>query len=686
MGLKEKKSSLKNLKYIPDVQGGGSSGLPYIKPTLPEDSPSGEYLTGIARTSADFPLRGGTYSTIASTEDTVRISRFLNDFPKGPLFTSKQVGLQKSNPKIETGHLGNRLNTQTYNLNSNLLAQVAEQGTGVHINRAGFNTNELENDKNKYSYIVSHKSTNDNKLVNLYNSKISGDVLTNLNINTEKLGISNNPNALFDYVGGPGSTYGDGNTYISRVVNTNSQIPLHEKGQINYRDTLGASMIARTKNIPGLFTKKPPVFNSPENQFSTELNLNRLDTSLISKTDPFSLGNYNLTTPPLTPQKINLEGLNVPSDFEVGFMGGTGKPKNLPQQSDPRFIRPESGLRYVYQSNEYSNTVGYNRLMLFKKKSTEDAPPTLVDFRSETADGFLLASSVNYTTGSYNNKGLNIGNRIGVGNPGARPKSLKDDFYYPFLDGQDKVNMSPIYNNSDDTPVERDSDDIRDLIKFVIEVIDNDDPSRTDRMHFRAYITNIADSISPDWNGQRYMGRGENFHTYQGINREISYQFKIAAQSVQEMEKLYQKLNYLASTLYPDYSGKGFMRGNLHKLTIGEYLYRMPGIIKSMNITIEDDYAWEIKMKQPELKGTENPIPESSDDRFQMEVPQILNVSMTFTPIYKVLPQKGLKSPIITSTDIANNYIDRIDKKIILKKPPTTDNPDFVYNVNTENS
>ena len=98
MALQYMKSDLKNLKFGNDTQGGGSSGLPYIKPGLPEDSPAGEYLAGIARTSVDFPLRGGTYSTIASTEDTIRISRFLNDFPKGPIFTSKQIGLQKSNP------------------------------------------------------------------------------------------------------------------------------------------------------------------------------------------------------------------------------------------------------------------------------------------------------------------------------------------------------------------------------------------------------------------------------------------------------------------------------------------------------------------------------------------------------------------------------------------------------------
>ena len=157
MGLINLRTNLKSLRFGNDTQGGGASGLPYIQTGLPEDSPAGEYLASIARNSADWPLRGGQYWTIASTEDAVRVSRFLTDFPKGTTFTTKQVQLQKSNPKIETGGLASRLNTQTYNLNANLLAQVLEQGSGIHIPRPGANANELgpDNPQAKYAYIVS---------------------------------------------------------------------------------------------------------------------------------------------------------------------------------------------------------------------------------------------------------------------------------------------------------------------------------------------------------------------------------------------------------------------------------------------------------------------------------------------------------------------------------------------------
>ena len=177
MALRDLRTSLKSLQFGNDTPGGGSSGLPYIQNGLPEDSPAGEYLAGIARDSMDWPLRGGAYSTIASTTDSVRISRFLTDLPRGYVFTSKQVQLQKSNPKIETGGFTSRLNTQTYNLNANLLAQVFEQGTGIHIPRPGANANELgpNNSQAKYEWIVSHKNTDQNRLVALYSTKIKSD-------------------------------------------------------------------------------------------------------------------------------------------------------------------------------------------------------------------------------------------------------------------------------------------------------------------------------------------------------------------------------------------------------------------------------------------------------------------------------------------------------------------------------
>jgi hypothetical protein len=685
MGLINLRTNLKSLRFGNDTQGGGASGLPYIQTGLPEDSPGGEYLASIARNSADWPLRGGQYWTVASTEDAVRISRFLTDFPKGTTFTTKQVQLQKSNPKIETGALASRLNTQTYNLNGNLLAQVLEQGSGIHIPRPGANANELgaDNPQAKYEYIVSHKDTNQNRLVTLYNSKISTDT-TGLSLDSTitKLGISTDENLLFDYVGGPDSLYGDGSTTIFRTTNTKDSFGVYvSEGSIktgyspdfeqspptigiNYNRTRGASESAVIAGIPGLSRIK---FIKP-NPIAPSIGFTQTPPSFGS-TPPTTFG--TLPAAPPTPQfdRINnRESL----DFETNAFG-TITPKNIPQQgygpTSGDYLRPEQTPIGMPTINQFGNTMGYSALLAAKKNEDIAAFGKTQDFRAQT-NASALANSVSYNTGGPNNTGFKIESRIGVGSPGARKNDERNNFYQLSINQtQDQINMSPIYRRNIDIPVEDDSPAVRDLIKFCIEVIDNGYPDQTNRMHFRAYITNFSDNINAEWDSKKYMGRGENFYTYQGFTRDVGFTFIVAAQSVQEMEKIYQKVNYLASTLHPDYqTGTGFMRGSLHKLTIGEYFYRTTGVITSMNITVDDNYPWEIKMTQPELRnsvfGPQNDP--ALDDRGQMEVPQILKIQMNFKPIMDKLPQRGLKEPIIISEKIANNYLQRGDFKFDL--------------------
>jgi hypothetical protein len=620
MALRDLKSSLKNLKVDKDRPFGGSSGLPYIKGGLPEDSPGGEYLADLARYSSEGTVRGGLFSIASSATDSVRVSRFLNDFPKGLLFTSKQIGLQRSNPKIETETRGEVLNTQVYS-NSNLLAQIALQGSGEHVPRPGFNTNDLLNDENKYEKIVSNKSTDENRLVTLYNKKIlpsTGQILPD---NLKQLGISDLEGGLelFNYEGGPGSSYGDGNTIIPRVVNTTT----------SYQD-------------------------------------------YISKTDFL--------------QSVPEEGVFALSKlWSKKYLELSTTEKNTDLQQKVGSIRNESDSISDLDGNIIllGNTQKYSQLL---SNSGSDLSPTLQDFRQNT-NSKLLADSVSYFTKGRDNKGFNRETRIGLGNPGSRTRDQRNNFYIENTTGQDKINMSPIYRKSITTPVEQDSGDVRDLIKFCIESIDNGHPDQTNRLHFRAFITSFSDNIGADWDSKKYMGRGENFYTYQGFTREVGFTFVVAAQAVQEMEKMYQKLNYLASTLHPDYGGQGFMKGTIHQLTIGEYFYRTPGIITSMNITVEDEYPWEIKMKQPEVETEDlvntvssailGQIPPKEDiannDRGQMELPQILKIQMSFKPIMNRLPQKGFQEPIIVSAGrnigslIANNYLERDDFKEIIK-------------------
>jgi hypothetical protein len=94
---------------------------------------------------------------------------------------------------------------------------------------------------------------------------------------------------------------------------------------------------------------------------------------------------------------------------------------------------------------------------------------------------------------------------------------------------------------------------------------------------------------------------------------------------------MYEKLNYLTSQVYPDYSPTtSAMRAPIIKLTIGDYLYRTPGVLESINITIEEDTSWEIASLKDE-----------KESRAVGELPHYLNVAVSFKPIMDILPRRA---------------------------------------------
>jgi hypothetical protein len=172
---------------------------------------------------------------------------------------------------------------------------------------------------------------------------------------------------------------------------------------------------------------------------------------------------------------------------------------------------------------------------------------------------------------------------------------------------------------------------INDLVKFRIAAINNDGNGiQAVYMHFRAFIDSFDDNFSAAWNPVKYSGRGDTLYNYQGFERSINLSFTVYAQSKAELIPMYRKLNYLASTLAPDYTKAGFMRGNLVRLTFGGYLYEQPGFITSLTYSIPEESPWEIGIDE-----------NGNSDNSVKELPHMIKVTgMSFTPIHTFLPQK----------------------------------------------
>jgi len=519
MPLIDLQTNLKNLRFGNDRPGYGSSGLPYIQTIIPDTPNATGTFQPIYRPGStgglDFPIRGGQLEfnlgsqsfTVSSRIDRSRIRKFFEDKPRGTAFIQKQVGLQLSNPKIETGNTlfgipqgipypGLLENTRVYNLGANTLAQVGVSGTGFHAIRPGLipfspfekfyyatvNAQNVNNVKasNRLYNLLALKMTTGNPFVNPINVP---DV--NL-VNT--LGISLNRNMIFQYLGGPNSVYGIGSTTIPRVVDT---------------------------------------------------------TKLVSRSS-------------MTYDKLLTQNVNI-----------------------------------TYNDSKTLQTLRTTKLQDFRSQ-IPDLAGTYTPWGNKSVERFY---TYNVSTGKYGSDRLNL--------------------TYPFL-----------FRN-DQAPWEIKKEETQDLIKFVFEAISNDAPSYSTAIFFRAFLTaGITDSNSAELNSFKYIGRGENFFTYQGFTRSVSFSFRVAAQSREELKPLYNKLNTLLGQVYPDYSpSQGIMRAPVVRVTIGDYLYRVPGFIESINLTVDNNTPWEVNL--------------NDDQSGQIaQLPQVVDVAVTFRPILDVLPKR----------------------------------------------
>lgn len=349
------------------------------------------------------------------------------------------------------------------------------------------------------------------------------------------------------------------------------------------------------------------------------------DNRLIQLTSNKILG-LNVTSNNIT---SNTDNINI---FKYG--GGPGSilgigPTLIKFGSD-RITRGIGDEFYNYTNSTFSTLPYYLINNIAKTNETKGLTtpfsPKIVDFRKnlQTQISSIMSKSPDYSGNAA------IEQRTYLGNPGERGDissytAGKKDFTGRVLGALDKINAKQLYQsrlvNSYGT---------NDLVKFRIEAIDNDDPGQSVFIHFRAFLDSFSDAYNATWNPTRYVGRGEEFYTYGGFTRGITMGWTTAAQSKQELIPMYQKLNYLASNLTPDYSDNGYMRGPMMRLTVGGYLYSQPGFITNLTYTIDESSPWEIGINDTDAKS----------DNSVKELPHVIRVSMNYTPIHTFVPRK----------------------------------------------
>tara|TARA_Y100000034_G_C6700253_1_gene308770 strand:- start:92 stop:709 length:618 start_codon:yes stop_codon:yes gene_type:complete len=135
-------------------------------------------------------------------------------------------------------------------------------------------------------------------------------------------------------------------------------------------------------------------------------------------------------------------------------------------------------------------------------------------------------------------------------------------------------------------------------------------------IYFRAYLEGLNEILSPQWSPENYIGRSEPVYTYTRGEREIQFQLKLFAQTKDELNMIYKKINRLTSLCYPEYKKEEYdsdiavgsigsqlrMKPPLIKFRLGELFgnktNELTGFIKNLSYIYPNEGVWEIKEGQ----------------------------------------------------------------------------------------
>ena len=142
----------------------------------------------------------------------------------------------------------------------------------------------------------------------------------------------------------------------------------------------------------------------------------------------------------------------------------------------------------------------------------------------------------------------------------------------------DKVNLLPYGDDETDL----------DLVKFQFK-----DMVNKKFIVFRATVSGLTDTISPEWASEKYIGRADSVHVYKGAERSLNFSFIIAPTTKQELFTLWEKLNYLTGLTYPTYNDNKMVAPWI-EFTFGDMYKGVPGFIESLSYSIPDNAPYEI--------------------------------------------------------------------------------------------
>jgi hypothetical protein len=189
--------------------------------------------------------------------------------------------------------------------------------------------------------------------------------------------------------------------------------------------------------------------------------------------------------------------------------------------------------------------------------------------------------------------------------------------------GSDKLNDAATWYSTTGNPppgADGKSLDDFDLVPFRFWSI-----SKKTGVSFRATITGLSESITPSWNASKFIGNPYNFYTYEGVERSVSFSFKMYSLNKDELKRMWEKLSFLNTFAYPQQYAVPHVTPPFLKFTLGNMYKNKEGFVESLAFSIDDNTMWEVG----KTHISENGLPVLDNTLKDYKLPTVIDVQMT---------------------------------------------------------